>query len=66
MANHYSDPTANAVIGTLDREIKQKEILANLFRDVRAVRPLKKDEERFARSQFRGLHRRFLKVALWE
>jgi len=64
MANYYRDPTADAVMGALDKEISQKEILAKLMRDVRAVRPLAQKEVRFARSQFRGIHRRFLKVAL--
>lgn len=64
MANYYNDPTANTVMGILDREIDQKEILADLFWEVRQIRPLTKKEEKFARNQFRGIHQRLLKVAL--
>ena len=64
MANYYRDPTASAAIGAVDKEIHRMEKQAKCFRDIRRHRPLTTEEVNRAYSQFRGIHRRFLKLAL--
>ena len=66
MANYRSDPTANAAIGSVDREIraKRKEAarLASLYRQNR----LSAADLKAARRAFSGIFRPILEEALGE
>ena len=66
MANYYSNPTANAAIGTVDAEIRRMQKLAKHLQKIRKYRPLNEVEKDLAYRRFTGIHRRFLKVALYE
>jgi hypothetical protein len=64
MGYHYSDPTANAAIGTVDREIRRLRKRAEQIRRRRQKGFLTKQEEEDARREFVGIYRRFLLEAL--
>jgi hypothetical protein len=62
--SYYSDPTANAAIGTVDREIRRLRKRAEQIRRRRQKGFLTKQEEEDARREFVGIYRRFLLEAL--
>jgi hypothetical protein len=62
--NHYSNPTANAAIGTVDREIRRMRKRAQQIKRLRRQGRLTPQEEALARKQFVGIYRRFLLEAL--
>lgn len=62
--SYYSDPTANAAIGSVDREIRMMRKRAEQLRTRRKKGLLTPAEVAWARKAFVGIHRRFLKVAL--
>jgi hypothetical protein len=62
--NHYSNPTANAAIGTVDREIRVMRKRAQQIKRLRRQGRLTPQEEALARKQFVGIYRRFLLEAL--
>ena len=62
--SYYSDPTANAAIGTVDREIRRLRKRAEQIRRRRQKGLLTKQEEEDARREFVGIYRRFLREAL--
>lgn len=66
MSNYYSNPTANAAIGTVDREIRQKTKLARRYKRLRRSGPLSPAQEARVRQELRGIFRPLLKIALEE
>lgn len=62
--NHYSDPTANAAIGMIDREIKYLRKRAKQIGQRHQAGLLTPAELAQARKQFTGLYARFLREAL--
>lgn len=62
--SHYSNPTENAAIGTVDREIRQMRKRAEQIKRRRKMGLLTPEEEALARRQFAGIYRRFLLEAL--
>lgn len=62
--SYYSDPTANAAIGTVDREIRRLRKRAEQIRHRRQKGLLTKQEEEDARREFVGTYRRFLMEVL--
>lgn len=64
MANHYSDPTANAAIGAVDHELKQMRREAAALKKLRRQGRLTPDILAAARRRFTGIYRRFLLEAL--
>lgn len=63
---HYSNPTENAAIGTVDRELKQLQKLARQIRKRNRMGLLTPAELAHARRKFAGIYRRFLLEALEE
>lgn len=64
MSNNRSDPTANAAIGAVDRELKQMRKRAEQIRARRRMGLLTRQEELNARMQFTGIFRHLLREAL--
>lgn len=62
--SHYSNPTANAAIGAVDREIKQMRKRAEQIKRRRKNGQLTNEELVLARKQFVGIYARFLREAL--
>lgn len=62
--NHYSNPTANAAIGTVDREIRMMRKRARQIKRRRQQGLLTPEELAAARKQFVGIYARFLREAL--
>lgn len=62
--NHYSNPTANAAIGAVDREIRVMRKRAVQIKHRRQQGLLTPDELAKARKQFIGIYARFLREAL--
>lgn len=62
--NHYSNPTANAAIGAVDREIKMMCKRAEQIKRRRKMGQLTPEELTVARRQFIGIYARFLREAL--
>lgn len=62
--NHYSNPTANAAIGAVDREIRVMRKRADQIKHRRQQGLLTPDELAKARKQFIGIYARFLREAL--
>ena len=62
--SYYRDPTANAAIGTVDREIKLMRKRAAEIKRRRLRGQLSAEELVKARRQFVGIYRRFLREAL--
>jgi len=62
--NHFSNPTANAAIGSVDREIKMMRKRAEQIKRRRQKGLLTPQELAQARKQFVGIYRRFLREAL--
>lgn len=64
MANYRNDPTANAAIGAIDRELRQKVREAEAIREKRRRGELTPEEELEARRRFTGIFRHILEDAL--
>lgn len=62
--SHYSNPTANAAIGAVDREIRMMRKYAEQIKRRRQQGLLTTDELAAARKQFIGIYARFLREAL--
>jgi hypothetical protein len=62
--SHYSNPTANAAIGAVDREIRMMRKRAAQIKRRRQQGGLTADELAKARKQFVGIYARFLREAL--
>lgn len=66
MANYRNDPTANAAIGAIDRELRRKAAEAAKLREKKLRGELTREEEREARRRFTGIFRRLIEQALDE
>lgn len=64
--SYYRNPTANAAIGAVDKEIKIMKKRAKLIRQRRLMGLLTAEEAARARREFVGIHRRLRRVALGE
>ena len=64
MMSYYSNPTANAAIGSVDRQIRIMRKRAKLIRLRRKQGLLTSRELAQARKEFVGIYRRFLTEAL--
>lgn len=62
--SHYSNPTANAAIGAVDREIRMMRKRADQIKRRRQQGLLTPEELTTARRQFVGIYARFLQEAL--
>ena len=62
--SYYSNPTANAAIGSVDRELRLLKKWAKQIRKRRQLGLLTQEEIARAQKQFVGVYRRFLKEAL--
>lgn len=62
--SHYSNPTENAAIGAVDREIRRMQKRADEIRLRRLQGLLTPEELALARRQFVGIYSRFLREAL--
>lgn len=62
--SHYSDPTANAAIGAVDRKIRMMRKRAEQIKRRRKNGQLTSEELSLARKQFIGIYARFLREAL--
>lgn len=62
--SYYRNPTANAAIGTIDREIKQMRKRAEQIKCRRQQGLLTPAELARARREFKGIYSRFLREAL--
>lgn len=61
---HYANPTENAAIGSVDRELRQMQRWAARIREKRLQNRLSPGELARARKAFVGIYRRFLLEAL--
>ncbi len=66
MSNYYSDPTANAAIGSIDKEMKRLTAKAHRIRRLRERGALTEADVAFAHEHFRGYFRQLRVVALGE
>ena len=66
MSNHYYDPTANAAIGAIDRELKKAERLAKTIAARRKSGSLSPADVALAHKLFRGIYKPLLAKALFE
>ena len=64
MSNHYSNPTANAAIGAVDKEIARMRKWARQLKKRRQLGLLTPQELAQARRAFTGIHRHLLREAL--
>ena len=64
--SYYSNPTENAAVGTVDRELKRLQKLAKQIRQRNRKGLLAPAEIAHARRQFAGIYSRFLREALEE
>lgn len=64
MSSHYANPTANAAIGSVDRQLRQMQKRADQIRSRRRRGLLTQKELAAARRQFVGIYRRLLNEAL--
>lgn len=62
--SYYSNPTANAAIGTIDRQIRKMEKLAKHLKERKAAGRLTPSQEAAAYRQFKGIFRPILERAL--
>lgn len=62
--SHYSNPTANAAIGAVDREIRSMRKRAEQIKRRNKQSLLTPEELAQARKQFVGIYARFLREAL--
>ena len=66
MSSHYSNPTANAAIGAVDREIHRLRKKAARLKALRQQGKLTRQELESARKEFTGIYRRILREAMEE
>jgi len=64
MKGTYSDPTANAAVGSLEKEFKRMQKEAERIRALRLSGQLTSEEEERARRRFIGIYRPMLEKAL--
>ena len=64
MSNHRSDPTANAAIGAVDKELARMVKRAEKIRRLRRQGRFAPEDEAKARKEFVGIYRRLLNDAL--
>lgn len=64
MSYLHSDPTANAAVGSIDRELRQMRKEAERIRVLRRNNALTREEEQRARRRFIGIYRPLLEKAL--
>lgn len=64
MSYLHSDPTANAAVGSIDRELRQMRKEAERIRALRRNNALTREEEQRARRRFIGIYRPLLEKAL--
>ena len=64
MSNYYSNPTANAATGAVDKEIRAMRQWADEIHRLHQSGKLGQMELEMARKRFRGVCRRFLEEAL--
>ena len=64
MANHYSDPTANAAIGSIDREMRTMRKTAEWLGRMKSLGLLSPEQIANARRQFTGIFAPILENAL--
>ena len=62
--SYYSNPTANAAIGAVDREIRMMRKRADQIKRRHQQGQLTPEELATARKQFSGIYARFLREAL--
>lgn len=62
--SHYSNPTENAAVGAVDRELRMMRRRAEQIKRRRKNGQLTNDELASARKQFIGIYARFLREAL--
>lgn len=62
--SHYSNPTANAAIGAVDREIRMMRKYADQIKRRHKNGQLTTEELVLARKRFVGIYARFLREAL--
>lgn len=62
--SYYSNPTANAAIGAVDREIRMMRKYADQIKRRRKNGQLTTEELMLARKRFVGIYARFLREAL--
>lgn len=62
--SHYSNPTENAAVGAVDRELRMMRKRAEQIKRRRKNGLLTNDELASARKQFIGIYARFLREAL--
>lgn len=68
MSNYYSDPTASAAIGAVDKELARMKKRAKQMKALREAGQLQLTPEELAaaRREFRGIARYYLMAALGE
>lgn len=66
MANNHSDPTANAAIGAVDKQLAQMRREAQRIGELHRRGQLSPEALMAARHRFTGIYRRLLKEALRE
>ena len=66
MSSHYSNPTANAAISAVDREIHRLRKKAARLKALRQQGKLTRQELESTRKEFTGIYRRILREALEE
>ena len=62
--SHYSNPTENAAIGSVEKELRSMQKWASRIRERRRNNTLTPEELARARKAFVGIYRRFLLEAL--
>lgn len=62
--SYYSNPTANAAIGAVDKELRLMRKKAKRLKQLRQLGLLIPQAEAAARREFTGIYRRFLEEAL--
>lgn len=64
MSNYRSDPTANAALGRIQREMKEKEALAKRMKELKKQGRLRPEYVELMRPCFSGIYRRILEDVL--
>lgn len=64
MSSYYRDPTANAAMGAVDKEMKRMKKRAEKLRELRDLGKLTPEAEALARRQFTGIFRPILRKAM--
>lgn len=64
MSNYRSDPTANAALGKIQREMKDRERLAKQMKQLKKEGRLRPEYAELMRPYFGGIYRHILEKAL--